>query len=166
MEDFECDSPLQATVRIDDIVEIFRPLAKPRNQWKADDIANAIPVLKRRIGYIAGGCSPESCILWDIFVDEWLAYLDENLAVKRLVDPDFVAFDFNGGAYPPSFAADVAASDARLGVAAIVRVDGTVSNSLFAVASPKMAAAFMGRMKALHPGVFCTVFASALLTHW
>ena len=99
-------------------------------------------------------------------MNKWAPYLDEHPEIKRLVDPDFVAFDFVGGAIPATFAADVAAADVRMGAIATVRANGTPSTSLFAVASPEMANAFMGRMKALHQGVFCAVFASPVLTQW
>jgi hypothetical protein len=85
--------------------------------------------------------------------------------VLRLVDPDYVMFDFSGGV-PAAFAVDVAATDARVGVVATLRVDGAPSTCFFGVANAGMAKMFAGRMRALHPNVFCTILTSNALTFW
>lgn len=136
VDDAVYGGPLQPAIRVDDpvIVAAIGPLAGPHSSWKAADVERAIPALKRRIGFIAGGCSPPASVAWQVFVSKWVAYLDEHPRVKHLVDPDFVAFDFVGGAIPAAFANDVATSDVRIGVAPTMRANNTPSTSLFALA--------------------------------
>jgi hypothetical protein len=99
------------------------------------------------------------------FVEQWDDYLDKHPAVQRIVDPDYVSFDFSGGV-PDGFATDLAASDARIGVLATVRVDGAASPSVFFAQNREMAMMLAGRMRALHPAVFATVFTSNAITFW
>ena len=54
---------LQPAVRVEDIIEAYRPLAKPWKTWIQSDIESAIPVLSKRLNFIAGGCSSESVSL-------------------------------------------------------------------------------------------------------
>ena len=99
------------------------------------------------------------------FVEQWEEYLDNHPAIRKIIDPEYVVFDFSGDV-PAAFAADIAATDARAGVVATLRVDNSPSTSMFLVANHRMALMFAGRMRALHPGVFATVFTSTTLTCW
>ena len=101
----------------------------------------------------------------EVFVEQWDLYLAAHPKVLRIVDPDYVSFDFSGGV-PAAFAADVLGTDARVGVVPTIRADGAPSTCFFGVANAGMAKMFAGRMRALHPGVFCTVLSSNTLTFW
>ena len=66
--EWSCDAgcaskTLQPAVRVEDIVEVYRPLAKPWKTWIQSDIDSAVPVLSNRLNFIAGGCSSESVSL-------------------------------------------------------------------------------------------------------
>ena len=56
--------PIQPAVRIDDILEVIRPLAKPRAAWAEGDVLRVIPVMRNRMCFILGGCSAEASALW------------------------------------------------------------------------------------------------------
>ena len=56
--------PIQPAVRIDGILEVIRPLAKPRATWAEGDVLRVIPVMRNRMCFILGGCSAEASALW------------------------------------------------------------------------------------------------------
>lgn len=158
---------MQPPVRIDAIEDQFRALAKaPLKEWTELDVARAIPALKNRSCFIAGGCSVESVALWRTFLVKWEAYLDEHPAVQELVDPSYIFFSFPAGGPPVGFAADVAATDAQAVVVGVACSDGSVSTSLFTAATVDWASFFAGRMRALHPTVLCHTFKANAATAW
>lgn len=62
-EDQPC-GPIQDAVKIDDILDIISPLAKPWKLWKESDVMRAVPVLRNRNCFIYGGSSAEAAALW------------------------------------------------------------------------------------------------------
>ena len=165
-EESSC-GPLQKELRVDDpeLRRVIAPfLGVPYGQWKKTDVLQAVPILRNRLCFIAYDCQSESVGQWTEFVEEWEAYLAEHPAIMKLVDPNYVCFSFPAAGAPVAFAADVAATDATVGVAAVPMSGGNLSPNLFRVGSPRWAAFFAGRMRALHPMVGCTSFASAALT--
>jgi hypothetical protein len=75
-------------VRVDDLVEIIRPLVeKPRSSWSIDDVAPFVDVAKNCNCFIVGGCSKESVSLFLTFYKEWEDFLDEHAEVQDVVDP-------------------------------------------------------------------------------
>ena len=68
--DADYASPLQPSIRVDDplIIEAIRPLAGPRSEWSLEEVWRAVPALKRRVGFIAGGCSAPTSVAWQVSV--------------------------------------------------------------------------------------------------
>ena len=95
-----------------------------------------------------------------VFIEQWSEYLAEHPDVYRLVDPEYVAFEFPG-LIPPTFAGDVAAEDVRMGVVATQLANGATSSYVFRVANHAMGAMFVGCMKGLHPACSATLFCLA-----
>jgi len=157
---------LQAAVRIDDIKNIFYPLSRPHTEWNPLDVERAVPVLRNRINFVAGGCKAESQALWGVFVGELDKYLAQHPLESPLSEHVYVSFEFPNGAIPPSFFADIATMDARARAFATMRADGSRSNTLFAVASRDAAGLFVGRIKSFHPTMAANIFTSSALTSW
>lgn len=162
-----CCGPLQNALRVDD-PDLCRAIAPfrgvPQTRWKKGDVLRAVPVLRNRLCFIAHGCGGEHVDLWTEFVDEWEIYLAEHPDIMKLVDPHYVSFSFPAAGAPAAFAANVAATDAAVGVVAVLMAGGIASPNLFRVGSARWASFFAGRMRALHPVVACVSFASAALT--
>lgn len=68
--DADYTSPLQPSIRVDDplIVEAIRPLSGPRDEWNLEDVWRSVPALRRRVGFIAGGCSAPTSVAWQVCV--------------------------------------------------------------------------------------------------
>lgn len=173
--------PIQPAVRIDGILEVIRPLAKPRATWAEGDVLRVIPVMRNRMCFILGGCSAEASALWGewgsapclrrnyseshrlllhatsasagLFEPEWLAYLDESPAVMELVDPIYVCYAFPPGGIPAGFATHAATADPRAGAAAALCANGVPSECLFVVNSIEWAAYFVGYMHGAFAGL-------------
>jgi len=120
---------LQPAVRIDEIVNVFRPLARPYGEWDAASIEIAMPVLRNRVNFIAGGCTQENQAMWEVFVDEWNKYLVINPEHQAQNEHAYVNFEFSGGSVPPAFFADIATTDSRVNVTPTIRSDGSTSLS-------------------------------------
>jgi hypothetical protein len=158
---------MQPAVRVEDIVDAFRHLAKkPWKTWSEDEIASVIPVLKNRNCFIVGGCPTESVSLWPAFASEWEEFLNANPIAQALVDPPYICFTFPAGGPPAGFAADVASTDVRAAVVGAVCADGSASTSVFTAASPEWAHAFAGRMRAIYPAVLCHTMKSNAAMAW
>jgi hypothetical protein len=82
-----------------------------------------------------------------------MAYLDENPAVMKLVDPIYVCISFPPAGIPVGFVAHLATIDPRSGVAAVPCANGMLSQHLFIVNSDEWAAHFIGYMQGAFPGL-------------
>jgi hypothetical protein len=158
--------PMQAAVRVEDILDAFHHLARPWKTWSKDEISRAIHVLKNRNCFIVGGCSKESVAVWLAFVTEWEAFLDSDPVAQAQVDPPYICFTFPAGGPPVGFSADVATADVRAGIVGAGCADGSASTSVFTASSPEWAHAFAGRMRALYPAVFCHTMKANVAMSW
>ena len=122
----------------------------------------AVPVLRNRLCFIAHGCAGEHVDLWTEFVDEWEIYLAEHPDIMKLVDPHYVSFSFPVAGAPAAFATNVAATDAAVGIVAVLMAGGIASPNLFRVGSARWASIFGGRMRAVHPVVMRQLCISCL----
>lgn len=156
----------QPAVRIDEIVHIYGPLAKPHIEWEISYFECVLPVLLNRVNFIAGGCSKEAIDQWQIFVDELDKFLDSNPTYRKLNNHAYISFEFTGGSIPSAFFADIATTDASVNIMPTVRSDGSNSNALYAVASIEAATFLAKRMKGFHPSICSYTFRCNALTVW